>query len=120
MNGKVLDIGCGPGRYSIELIKDGFSVTLMDLSSRSIYFAKAKIKALGLHAENYICGDANYLNVENSNKYDCILLMGPMYHTHCKEMRINILNQCKTILKDDGIMLITYVNSLGTLKDKIS
>ncbi len=119
-NGKVLDIGCGPGRYSIELLKAGFNVTLMDLSSKSIYFAKSKIENLGLYADNYICGDANYLNAEENNKYDCILLMGPMYHVQSKETRISILKQCKRILKDNGLILITYINSLGVLKDKIA
>lgn len=118
--GKVLDIGCGPGRYSIELLKKGFNVTLMDLSSKSIYFAKAKIESLGFFADNYICGDANYLDAEEDNKYDCILLMGPMYHIQSKEMRVDILKQCKRILKNNGLILITYINSIGILKDKIA
>ncbi len=120
INGKILDIGCGPGRYSIELLKKGFNVTLMDLSSKSLFFAKSKIESLGLYAENYICGDASYLNVEEDNKYDCILLMGPMYHIISKNLRINILKQCKRILKNKGIILISYINSIGVLKERIS
>lgn len=120
INGMVLDIGCGPGKYSIELLKRGFNVTLMDLSSKSIYFAKTKIESLGFFADNYICGDANYLNAEKNDKYDCILLMGPMYHIQSREMRINILKQCKRILKNNGLILISYVNSIGVLKDKIA
>lgn len=120
VNGKVLDIGCGPGRYSIELLKNGFDVTLMDLSSKNLFFAKSKIESLGLYAENYICGDANYLNIEENNKYDCILLMGPMYHIVSRASRINILKQCKRILKNNGLILISYINSIGVLKEGIS
>lgn len=120
VKGKVLDVGCGPGRYSIELLKSGFNVTLMDLSSKNLFFAKSKIESLGLYAENYICGDANYLNVEEDNKYDCILLMGPMYHISSKELRINVLRQCRRILKNRGIIIISYMNSIGVLKESIS
>ncbi|WP_430487046.1 class I SAM-dependent methyltransferase [Clostridium sp. B9] len=58
--GKILDIGSGPGRYSIELLKRGYNVTLMDLSDKSIDMAKKNIESLGLEADNYICGDALY------------------------------------------------------------
>ena len=96
--GKILDIGSGPGRYSIELLKRGYNVSLMDLSDKCIIAAKNNIEKLGLNADKYVCGDASYLNFEKDNTYDGILLMGPMYHIHSKEQRINILKECKRIL----------------------
>lgn len=117
IKGKILDIGCGPGRYSIELLKNGFNVTLMDLSSKNLFFAKSKIESLGLCAENYICGDANYLNTEENDKYDCVLLMGPMYHIISRDSRINVLKQCRRILKNEGIILISYINFIGVLRE---
>lgn len=86
--GKILDIGSGPGRYYIELLKRGYNVTLMDLSDKSIDMAKKNIESLGLEADNYICGDALYLDFLEDNSFDGILLMGPMYHIHSKEERL--------------------------------
>src|SRR6266568_2998760 len=37
---RILDIGSGPGRYSLMLAKQGYEVTLIDLSPRSIRWAK--------------------------------------------------------------------------------
>ncbi len=34
--GLVCDIGSGPGRYAIELIKSGYKVTLIDVSKKSL------------------------------------------------------------------------------------
>lgn len=118
--GKILDLGSGPGRYSIELLKRGYAVTLMDISDKSINMAKKNIESLGLKAENYICGDALYLNFLEDNSYDGILLMGPMYHVQSKEDRIKILENCKRVLKPGGIILIAYINSLGVLKVGLS
>lgn len=120
LEGKVLDIGAGPGRYSIELLKRGYKVSLMDLSERCVALAKRNIESLGLRAEKYICGDALYLNAELDNSYDGILLMGPMYHIQSSEQRIKILNECRRILKPNGVILVTYINSWGALKAGVS
>ena len=77
--GKILDIGSGPGRYSIELLKRGYEVSLMDLSEKSIDMAKRNIESMELKANDYICGDALYLDFIKDNTFDGILLMGPMY-----------------------------------------
>ncbi|ELC8444131.1 class I SAM-dependent methyltransferase [Clostridium perfringens] len=118
--GKILDIGSGPGRYSIELLKRGYDVTLMDISNKSIDMAKKNIESLGLKADNYICGDALYLDFLDDNSYDGVLLMGPMYHVQSKEDRIRILENCKRVLKPGGVILITYINSLGVLRVGLS
>ena len=37
---KILDLGCGPGLYTIRLSAAGYDVTGMDYSRRSIAYAK--------------------------------------------------------------------------------
>ena len=118
--GKILDIGSGPGRYSIELLKRGYEVSLMDLSEKSIDMAKRNIESMELKANDYICGDALYLDFIKDNTFDGILLMGPMYHVQSREDRIRILENCMRILKPGGIILIAYINSLGVLKGGLS
>lgn len=118
--GKVLDLGSGPGRYSIELLKRGYNVTLMDISNKSIDLAKNNIEEMSLKADNYICGDALYLDFIEDNYFDAILLMGPMYHIHSRADRERILKNCRRVLKENGVILITYINSLGVLKIGLS
>jgi len=41
----VLDLGCGPGRFSIEMLKIGAKVTLADISPKQMADAKKRIKS---------------------------------------------------------------------------
>ena len=47
-NDKVLDLGGGPGKYSLYLAERGCDVTLADLSPKNVDFALKKAKELGL------------------------------------------------------------------------
>ena len=76
----VLDIGGGPGRYSIYLSQLGYDVTLIDLSDGNIQFLKNKMKELNINnIKAYQC-DARDLSKLNLDKFDNILIMGPLYH----------------------------------------
>ena len=118
--GNAIDIGCGPGRYSIELLKKGYNVTLFELSGEELKLAKSKIEEEGLKAQEYICEDALNLHFLESEKYDVLLLMGPMYHVLNETDRVKILKEARRILKDDGIALISYINSWGCLKSGVT
>ena len=41
-NARILDVGCGTGRHSIELAKRGYTVTGVDLSESQLHRAKTK------------------------------------------------------------------------------
>lgn len=114
--GEVCDIGSGPGRYSIELLKKGYRVTLFELSRNELELAKRKITEEGLCAEKYICESAVNLHILDSEKYDCVLLMGPMYHLISKGDREKVLGETLRVLKKDGVAIIAYLNSWGILK----
>src|SRR5690554_3848296 len=57
-SGKIIDIGSGPGRYSLELLKRGYRVSLLDLSKNELDIAKRKVEEANLIAENYYCKSA--------------------------------------------------------------
>ena len=42
---KILDVGCGTGRHSVELAKRGFDITGIDLSESQLRLAKEKAAA---------------------------------------------------------------------------
>lgn len=75
----VLDIGGGPGRYSIYFAEKGCAVTLAELSEGNAAFAREKAAEAGVtltaHAVN--CLDLETLGL---GQFDHVFLMGPLYH----------------------------------------
>src|SRR5690554_1102680 len=114
--GHICDIGCGPGRYSIELLKRGYKVTMLDLTDKLLEHAKKKLDELNLKAEEIIREDARNLDILDSENYDGVLLMGPMYHVINREERIAILKNVKRILKKGGVAIIAYLNAWGVTR----
>jgi 2-polyprenyl-3-methyl-5-hydroxy-6-metoxy-1,4-benzoquinol methylase len=117
--GRVCDIGGGPGRYTIELARQGHQVTLFDLSEAEIQFARARLDELGLRAEQLLVGDARDLGRLDSESFDAALLMGPMYHVIDPAARAQILHELARILKPGGIAIVAYLNSWGLMKTGI-
>ena len=116
LTGHIGDIGCGPGRYAIEMLKRGYHVTLFDLSERALAFAQEKIVALNVAAEDLINGDARDLSMLDDALFDGLLLMGPMYHVIEAADRQQVLTEVHRVLKPGGIALIAYLNSWGVMQ----
>ncbi len=52
--GKVLELGCGPGRNAIYLANEGFDVTAVDLSIEGINWAKERALAKGVEINLFV------------------------------------------------------------------
>ncbi len=119
--GEVCDIGCGPGRYSIQLIQKGYKVTMVDLSQELLDIAVCKVKELKISApERLICSDARKLSMLPTETFDAILQMGPMYHLLKQEDRLNALYEVARLLKNDGVAIISYLNAWGIVRYGLS
>lgn len=107
---KVLDCGGGPGRYSLWLAEQGCDVTLFDLSEGNVAFAKNKAQQLGLSLRA-LSGDARDLGALKAERFDHILLMGPMYHLLEENDRIASVNACLSLLKPGGTLSVSFISS---------
>lgn len=105
---KILDIGGGPGRYSIYYAKKGCDVTLVDLSPENVKFAIEKSKEMNVNMKA-ISGDAREVNKLVNGKFDHIFVMGPMYHLLDEKDRIKALRSAITMLKDSGMMYVSFI-----------
>ena len=104
----VLDIGGGPGRYSIYLAKLGYDVTLVDLSEGNISLARRKFSEYGVKVRSYVC-DARNLKSLNLGLYDNVLLMGPLYHLTDVNDRKACVLQAKEHMSANSILFASFI-----------
>ena len=69
----VLDIGCGPGHYCVEFLKQGKKVMGIDISEEMLKIAEKKTN---LKEGNIEYVHANYENYNLNEKFDAACLMG--------------------------------------------
>jgi len=118
--GHICDIGCGPGRYAIEMLKQGYDVTLFDLSEPLLNFAKSQIDQMGLQATRFIHSDARNMSALETEAFDGVLLMGPLYHLSQANDRRHVLSELKRILKPEGVAVVAYLNAWGVVRTGMS
>ena len=101
---KILDIGAGTGRYSVELCQKGYDVTAVELVKHNLDILRAKHTNVKIWQGNAL--DLHFLEDET---FDVTLLFGPMYHLHGDQNKIQALNEAKRVTKTGGIILVAYV-----------
>ena len=115
-NDKVLDLGGGPGKYSLYLAELGCEVTLADLSQKNVDFGLNKAKEHGLPLSG-MCVDSRDLSSIEDGQYDHVLCMGPMYHLKDENDRVKTINECFKKLKPNGIIFVAFVSSYSFVWD---
>lgn len=111
-NPKVIDIGAGCGRYSIELSNIGYEVHAVELVKHNLRVIEKKSDKV----KTYL-GNATNLSNFNDNSFDLVLLFGPMYHLISEEDKIKALKEAKRIVKKDGIIMCAYcMNDYAIIK----
>jgi 2-polyprenyl-3-methyl-5-hydroxy-6-metoxy-1,4-benzoquinol methylase len=115
-NDKVLDLGGGPGKYSLYLAELGCEVTLADLSQKNVDFGLNKAKEHGLPLSG-MCVDSRDLSSIEDGQYDHVLCMGPMYHLKDETDRVKTINECFKKLKPNGIIFVAFVSSYSFVWD---
>jgi len=111
---KIIDVGCGTGRHSIELTKRGYHVTGIDLSDSQLAWAREKAKQLGLKID-FQKHDARALPFDGEFDAAIILCEGGFPLMETDEMNFEILKNVTRALKDKGKLVFTTLNGLFPL-----
>lgn len=105
---KILDAGAGTGRYSVELAREGYDVTALELVQHNAGRIKQKAERLGLNIKVHR-GNAMNLKKFQNEYFDMVLVFGPMYHLGRTQDRVRVLSEAKRVLKPDGVILAAYI-----------
>ena len=105
---RILDIGGGPGRYSVYYAKKKCDVTLIDLSDGNIALAGQKSIEYDVSFRR-ICANCLDLDSMDLGTFDHVFLMGPLYHLTDKNDRIRAVELALKRLKPGGILYCSFI-----------
>ena len=110
----VLDIGGGPGRYSIHYAQKGCTVTLAELSPGNVALAKEKAKEAGVDFSAYAvnCLELDKLGLP---QVDHVFLMGPLYHLQSEADRVKAVEAALRRLKPGGKLYASFIQLFSGL-----
>ncbi len=119
---RILDIGGGPGRYTIWLAQQGHRVVLADLSPALLSIARAQIEQAGIgeNIEAVLEADACNLSMWEDNTFDAVLCLGPFYHLPDPADRIQAADELVRVLRPGGMAFVAFMPRYALLLRTLS
>lgn len=111
---RILDVGCGTGRHSLELARRGYEVVGLDLSPAMLRQAQAKAAAQGL-AVSFVRGDARHLGYNAAFDVAIMLCEGGFSLMETDDMDRQILRSVARALRPGGSLIMTAPNAAHML-----
>ncbi len=113
-NSSILDLGCGPGLYSERLSQKNHTVTGIDISGRSIRYAKESAKRKNLRIRYY---RQSYLESLPSGTFDAALCIYCDFGALTGDEQVVFLRNVSRSLRDDGVLLLdVFAHKLSDAK----
>lgn len=114
---KVLEIGAGTGHYTLKLAQNSHQVTAVELVASLTAINQNRIQNLGLEKNvSFETGDAReVIKSSESESFDVILIMGPLYHLTESNDRIELMSHATRVLRKNGLLISTHLSRIGLL-----
>jgi SAM-dependent methyltransferase len=117
-HGTILEIGSATGRYTLELARQGYVITAVDLSKVLLEKCRENIAGDGLEKQvQFVLADARSLGEVARKSFDAVLLMGPLYHLVVEADRKMALRESFDRLREGGILFSTFISRFGLMSD---
>jgi len=99
---RVLDLGCGPGLYCCRLAEKGLKMTGVDISERSLDYARHYAEKKGLAIDYRLM---NFFDIDFSDEFDVIIQTHGELNTFSDEKLNELLSRLHRALKSGGLLI---------------
>jgi ubiquinone/menaquinone biosynthesis C-methylase UbiE len=117
--GLILDVGGGPGRYSIEMAKRNYDIVLLDLVPEMLELAKTKIRKAGVEkrVKQIVQGSVEDLSIFDDEKFNAVLCLGaPLCHLLKAEQREKAAAELMRVARKNAPVFVSVISRIGLLK----
>ena len=117
---RVLDAGCGPGRFTTTVAKLGAAVTALDLSERQLELAEEKIGEAGLAeaVDAFVPGDITDLSSFPDGQFDAVVCYGGALSYVCGQ-RHRAASELVRVVRPGGILLTSVMSRYGAMANLV-
>lgn len=105
---KVLDLGCGSGRHTVLLAKEGFDVYGLDNSAEGLRLTRKKLRALGLKAKLKNADCYKKLPCKDGF-FDAVISTAVINHNYHNKI-LFCISEIERVLKSRGILFVTVAS----------
>ncbi len=117
-SGLLLDAGGGPGRYTVELAKQGYAMVLLDMTPANLDFARRRIKKAGVQANvrDVTEGTIADLSRFGDQTFDGVLCTGgPLSHVLGHADRHKAISELVRVAKPGAPIFVSVISRLSVL-----
>lgn len=112
----IVDVGGGPGRYSVWLTERGYRVHLVDPVPLHIEQSRIAARNRGVTLASAEVGDARTLRLPDASA-DAVLVMGPLYHLPERDDRRTALSEARRVCREGGLIIVAAISRFASTLD---
>jgi SAM-dependent methyltransferase len=114
----ILDAGCGPGRYTIDLARQGYRVIMCDLLCEMLCLGRYKVNEAGVsdRVGPPVAGDLSALPYADE-VFDAVLCLGaPLSHLLQERPRVRAVAELARVARPGARLFLTGISRLATYR----
>ncbi len=104
----VLDLGCGAGRHTVYLAREGFRVHAFDVDTGGLVHCRAWLEREGLRA--LVCQGLAGALPYAAGAFDAVISINVLYHDR-REAVARAVDEVRRVLRPGGLFLATFAST---------